>query len=176
MGFIYIFTPFAMTSAHDPIVLCLAAQSCFRILYNPMNCSPPGSSVHGNSPGKNTEVGCHFLLQGIFPTQVSHIAGWFSTIWTTREAQPHYFVPKLLPKIPGFCINSSFLHLYLWSIPKKSRIGSEILQKLKMKHRPENEWNWVCWTSRLVARFQTSIHSNRRTPRPHQPHLLHDHW
>ena len=34
-----------------------------------MNCSPQGSSVHGDSPGKNTEVGCHFLLQGIFPTQ-----------------------------------------------------------------------------------------------------------
>jgi len=34
-----------------------------------MDCSPPGSSVHGDSPGKNTGVGCHALLQGIFPTQ-----------------------------------------------------------------------------------------------------------
>ena len=34
-----------------------------------MDCSPPGSSVHGNSPGKNTGVSCHALLQGIFPTQ-----------------------------------------------------------------------------------------------------------
>ena len=33
------------------------------------DCSPPGSSVHGDSPGKNTGVGCHALLQGIFPTQ-----------------------------------------------------------------------------------------------------------
>ena len=31
--------------------------------------SSPGSSVHGDSPGKNTGVGCHTLLQGIFPTQ-----------------------------------------------------------------------------------------------------------
>ena len=29
-------------------------------------------SVHGDSPGKNTEVGCHALLQGIFPTQGSN--------------------------------------------------------------------------------------------------------
>ena len=29
----------------------------------------PGSSVHGDSPGKKTGVDCHFLLQGIFPTQ-----------------------------------------------------------------------------------------------------------
>ena len=49
-------------------VLCLVTQSC-PTLFNPMNCSPQGSSVHGDSPGKNTEVGCHFLLQGIFPTQ-----------------------------------------------------------------------------------------------------------
>ena len=34
-----------------------------------MECSLPGSSVHGDSPGKNAGVGCHALLQGIFPTQ-----------------------------------------------------------------------------------------------------------
>ena len=37
-----------------------------------MDCSPPGSSVHGNSPGKNTGVGCHALLQaGDLPNQVT---------------------------------------------------------------------------------------------------------
>ena len=45
-----------------------AAQSCL-ILCDPMNCSPPGSSVHGDFPGKNTELGCHSLIQGIFSTQ-----------------------------------------------------------------------------------------------------------
>ena len=34
-----------------------------------MDCSPPGYSVHVDSPGKNTGAGCHALLQGIFPTQ-----------------------------------------------------------------------------------------------------------
>ena len=34
-----------------------------------MDCSPPGSSVHGVLQAKNTEAGSHFLLQGIFPTQ-----------------------------------------------------------------------------------------------------------
>ena len=37
------------------------------ILCDPMDYSLPGSSVHGNSPGNNTGVGCHALLQGIFP-------------------------------------------------------------------------------------------------------------
>ena len=31
--------------------------------------SPPGSSIHGDPPGKNIEMGCHALLKGIFPTQ-----------------------------------------------------------------------------------------------------------
>ena len=34
-----------------------------------MDCNPPGSPVRGIVPGKDTEVGGHFLLQGIFPTQ-----------------------------------------------------------------------------------------------------------
>ena len=49
-------------------VLCLIAQLC-PTLCDPMDCSRPGSSVHGDSLGKNTGVGCHALLQGIFPTQ-----------------------------------------------------------------------------------------------------------
>ena len=46
----------------------MSLQSCLT-LCDPMDCSPPGSSVHGDSPGKNTGVGCHALLQGIFPIQ-----------------------------------------------------------------------------------------------------------
>ena len=38
----------------------------FPALYNPLNCSPPHSSVHGDSPGKNTGVGCHSLLQYVY--------------------------------------------------------------------------------------------------------------
>ena len=34
-----------------------------------MVCNPPGSSVPGDSPGKNTRVGCHTLLKGLFSTQ-----------------------------------------------------------------------------------------------------------
>ena len=49
-------------------VLCLVAQSC-PTLCDPMNCSPPGSSVRGGSPGKNTGMGSHALLQGIFSIQ-----------------------------------------------------------------------------------------------------------
>ena len=67
----------------------LVAQSCLT-LYNPMDCSLPGSSVHGDSPGKNTREGCNFLLQGVLPTQgsawVTCITGKFFTICTTKDA------------------------------------------------------------------------------------------
>jgi len=44
----------------------LVAQLC-PTLCNPMDCSLPASSVHGDFPGKNTGVGCHAFLQGNFP-------------------------------------------------------------------------------------------------------------
>ena len=37
-------------------MLCLITQSCLT-LCDPMHCSLPGSSVHGDSPGKNTSPG-----------------------------------------------------------------------------------------------------------------------
>ena len=47
---------------------CLVTEWC-PILCNHMDYSPPGSSVHGDPPGENTGVGCHALLQEIFPTK-----------------------------------------------------------------------------------------------------------
>ena len=52
-------------------MVCVCAkllQLCLT-LWDPMHCNSPGFSVHGDSPGKNTGVGCHALLQGTFPTQ-----------------------------------------------------------------------------------------------------------
>ena len=40
-----------------PYINVKVAQLC-PTLCDPMNCSPPGSSVHGDSLGKNTGVGC----------------------------------------------------------------------------------------------------------------------
>ena len=60
------------SSSSSPVpkysMLCCVTESCLT-LCNPMDCSLPGSSVHGDSPGKNIGVYCHALLQGIFPTQ-----------------------------------------------------------------------------------------------------------
>ena len=61
------FSPFLLINSNSA-VLCLVAQS-YSTLCDPMDCSPPGSSVHEDSPGKNTGVGCHALLWRIFPSE-----------------------------------------------------------------------------------------------------------
>ena len=53
-----------------------------------MDCSPPGSSVHWDSPGKNTGVGCHALLKGIFPNQGSKSGLLCLLRWQTPLAPP----------------------------------------------------------------------------------------
>ena len=59
-------------ASKEDAILCLVAQSCLT-LCDLMDCSLPGFSVHGNSSGKNTGVGCHYPLQVIFPTQGSNL-------------------------------------------------------------------------------------------------------
>ena len=55
-----------------PINICVHVHSQ-SWLCSPTDCVPWGSSVHGDSPGKNTRVGCHALLWGIFPTEGSNL-------------------------------------------------------------------------------------------------------
>ena len=56
---------------HGACCAALGWSACLT-LCNPMDCNPPGSSVHGDSPGKNTGVSSLSLLQGNFPTQGSN--------------------------------------------------------------------------------------------------------
>ena len=53
------------------VLFCSVAQPC-PTLFDPMDCSLVSSSVHGDSPGQNTGVGCHTLFQGPFPAQGSN--------------------------------------------------------------------------------------------------------
>ena len=59
-----------------------------------MDGSPPGSFVRGDSPGKNTGVGFHALLQEIFPTQGSNPGlphcRQILYIWATKKAPIQY--------------------------------------------------------------------------------------
>ena len=64
---------------------------CAELLRDSMGCSPPGSSVHRDSPGKNTRVAAVPSSRGSShprdQTQVFRITGRFFTLWATTEAQ-----------------------------------------------------------------------------------------
>ena len=103
---------------------CSVAQSCLA-LCDPVACSPPGSSVQGDSPGKNTGVGFHAPLQGIFPTQGSNLrpshrhwqAGFFTTS-ATWEAHSHIWtcVFKCVTYLLLTCIEDLLLCKISWKI------------------------------------------------------------
>ena len=76
-----------------------------------MDCRSPGSSVHGDSPGKNTGVGCHALLQGIFPTQgsnagLTHCRGILYCL--SHEVSPTYHVWEAINSL--VCLKLGFPH------------------------------------------------------------------
>ena len=74
------------------------AQSCLT-LCNPVDCSPPGSSIHGILQARVLEwVAISFSRGSSWPrdrTQVSRIVGKRFNLWATREAQEKYQQPQI---------------------------------------------------------------------------------
>ena len=74
-------------------VCVLVTQSCLT-LFNPMDCSPPGSSVHGILQAWTLEwVAVPFSRGSSWPrdqTWISCIAGRFFIAWATRETHSYY--------------------------------------------------------------------------------------
>ena len=84
-------------------------QSCLTFC-DPVNCSLPGLSVHGNSPGKNTGVGCHASSRGSSQPRDescvscnSFIAGGFFT--TEPPGKPNSIGRGLLKAYTLFPLN-----------------------------------------------------------------------
>ena len=91
-------------SSLPSLCVCVCAkllQSCPTLCDSIIDCGPPGSSVHGDSPGKNTGVGCHSLLQGIFPAQGSNLCLLGLLRW---QAGSLPLAPPGKPMIPH-CLN-----------------------------------------------------------------------
>ena len=103
------------------LLLCvLVAQSCLT-LCDPMNCSPPGSSVCGISQVRILAWVAISSSRGSSPprdqTQVSFVAGRFSTVWATRGAplsfQIHIFFAKQKITFIGLHMETLFSIKYL---------------------------------------------------------------
>ena len=92
---------------------CLIAKSCLSLL-QPHGLQHTRLLCPWDFPGKNTGVGCHFLLQGIFLTQGSNLHILLDRQilyhWATREAQlsrgwdpspKKWFLPGMEEEAPG---------------------------------------------------------------------------
>ena len=80
---------------HLPCCAELLSPAC-----NTTDCNPPGPSVLGDSPGKNTGAGCHALLQRIFPTQGSnqHLLCLLHCRWILYQLS-HQGRPRVLERV-----------------------------------------------------------------------------
>ena len=95
------------------VMLCLVAWSC-PTLCDPMDRSPSGSSVHGDSPCKKTRVACHVLLRRIFPTQGSNPGlphcGWILYLLRHQEMPGVGSLSLLQGVFPTQDLNLGLLH------------------------------------------------------------------
>ena len=99
------YVPKEIEPQRHPVCVCSVTWSC-PTLCAFMNC---GSCVHGIFQDKNTEVGCHFLLQGIFLTLRSnlHFLQWQSnSLLPSHLGSPCNSIP------PAFCSLLVLIKLY----------------------------------------------------------------
>ena len=132
------------------------------ILCNPMDYSPPGSTVHGDFPSKNTGVGSHVLLQGIFPTQVSNPLLLCLLNWQVGS------LPVVLPgKLWANIYIYIYIYIYIcpvldknkywtkttaseWSMPEACRKMQESMNQ----HHPDTGWFGIKCTFSLCSQGQ----------------------
>ena len=136
-------------------VLCLVTQ-WWLTLCDPMDCSPPGSCVHGDSLGKSAGVGSLCLLQGIFLT------------WELIQGLLHLPVDSSLAELPGkpratsserlfikcLTMHSMNLHLsFLWhAIPKSL---PTVTPPLTYFYGYFSSWNNFCTVASTLKKCKT---------------------
>ena len=117
---------------------CFVIESCW-LLWNPMDCSPPGSSVHGISQARTVEWVVFYCSRGTFQPRdqmnISYLAEglyyYFFNHCTTWEdhaiVMPKFWVPFppqvvcWLSSVPGRLLKKQ-LKMNCWDIEKASRI------------------------------------------------------
>ena len=135
----WVFTVWVTREAKSEV---LVAQLCLT-LCNPMDCNLPW-----DSPGKNIGVGCHSLLQGIFPTQVlkpgilpcrqiifhlSHQGSLCNFIWN-KEIFSTYL--ENLLEIIYYQANETLCGL------KFLMVNPILFRTFQSIHMPSSVWNW----------------------------------
>ena len=108
------------------IHLCCSVPKLHSTLCDPKDCGSLGSSVHGIFPGKNTEVDCHFLLQGLFPTQGSNPSflhcRWILYHWATGQLIKESTVPWVRPKLQMEIPRTNSTRFWCKDLPSSSNV------------------------------------------------------
>ena len=111
------------------------AQSCLT-LRDPMDCSPPGSSVHGIFQARILEwvvIPFSRFSQPRNQTQVSCIAGRFFTIWATRGV-------KVMPQVRTYYLELLNINLWLdWTLPENQK-WHQVIIHVMVRH-----WAWLLY-------------------------------
>ena len=88
--------------ASEPRLACSVAQSCPTL--RPHGLQPARLLHPRDSPGKNTAAGCHFLLQGLFPTQGSNPCCLLCLLYWWADSRPLLIMWILFPEVSVFWI------------------------------------------------------------------------
>ena len=105
-------------------MLLLLTQSCLT-LCNLMDCNLPGSFVYGTSQARNTGVACHFLLQGIFPTQESNLCLLCLPHWQANSLpRRHTMYVQIISQT-----QTPHLHFYVLKVANPRGPGISSLQQ-----------------------------------------------
>ena len=88
-------------------------------------------------PGKNTVVGCHFLLQEIFPTQGSNLGlpHCRQILYHLSQIRKKYQIPQ-----------PHHYRLYQKTLNQKN-------ENHALSHKPSNHWKWVWVGTSLVVQW-----------------------
>ena len=131
---------------HGCVCVCVCVCVSCSVTSNslqPHRLHPPGSSVHGDSLGKNTGVGCHLgSSQTRNQTQVSCIAGRFFIVWATREAEELMLKLKL----------QYFGHL-MW----RATSLEQTLMLRKIEGRRRRGWQMMRWLDGITNSMALSL-------------------
>ena len=142
--------PLCLSHPHFPVAMCVCQSLSHVQLFATQWTEPAGSLCSWVSPGKNTGVGCHSLLQGIFPIQgsnpgpphcrqilyhLSQVQCLMQKEWHTDGiVEKHIYSSVLSHSLLFACLFYSFTHPFIYlllaqTFPITSRILPEIFQK-----------------------------------------------
>ena len=116
-----------------------------------MDCSPPGSSVHGDFPGKNTGMGCHSLLQGIFLAQGSNpgLPHYRQTLYhLSHQGIPLHMVTSTRTVRATFSsdtLNKAKIFLSSQVLPKNSGTDTHWIPLCNCWPKDHGQWECMCW-------------------------------